>query len=74
MPKEGTATIQKQHCQKVMQFSPIFAGDQYGGSYFSYTSEKYIYTVAYTIYNRKEKVIQEETLKNEVLQPQEMYE
>ena len=68
MAKERTATKQKQHYWKIMQFSPIFVGDQYNGSLITYTSENQVYNMAHTLYKRKMENFDEETLKNEVLQ------
>ena len=62
----------QQNSSELMQFKWMRSRDQYEGSFFSYTLAKYIYNAAYTLYNKKEKNIQEESLRNEVLQPQEI--
>ena len=68
MPKEGAAAIQNNYAQKIMQFSPKYAGDQYNGSLITYTSENQVYNRAHSMHKRKMENFDEETLNNEVLQ------
>ena len=68
LPKEGTATIQKNATQKITQFQVEVLRGQYDSSKISYTMIDQIYNGAHLVYKRKMETFMKKNPLKEVLQ------